>query len=62
MFSGDPGLEELIMGREKASKITAYLRQRGTRGLLQEGLWKATEGLTTVAEVEREILIPGGDE
>jgi general secretion pathway protein E/type IV pilus assembly protein PilB len=62
IFSCDPGLEELIMGREKAAKISAYLRRRGMRGLLQEGLRKATEGLTTMAEIEREILIPGGDE
>jgi type II secretory ATPase GspE/PulE/Tfp pilus assembly ATPase PilB-like protein len=62
MFSSDSGLEELIMSREKAAKITAYLRQRGMSSLLQEGLQKATAGLTTPAEIEREILIPGGDE
>jgi type II secretory ATPase GspE/PulE/Tfp pilus assembly ATPase PilB-like protein len=62
LFSGDIGLEELIMRRENISGLTAYLRQQGMRSLLQEGLRKATEGLTTVAEVAREIVIPGGDE
>jgi type II secretory ATPase GspE/PulE/Tfp pilus assembly ATPase PilB-like protein len=62
LFASDPGLEDLILKRENRAALSAYLRRRGMRGLLEEGLRKAVEGLTTIKEVEREIVIPPGDE
>jgi general secretion pathway protein E/type IV pilus assembly protein PilB len=62
LFRGDPGLEELIMRREKIGVLGAYLRRQGMRTLLQEGLRKAAEGITAIQEVEREVMLPGGDD
>ncbi|GHV89355.1 hypothetical protein AGMMS50267_17150 [Spirochaetia bacterium] len=61
LFCSDAGLEELIMGRENSGGISAYLRRQGMRSLLQDGLQKVAEGLTTIGEVEREVLIAEGD-
>ncbi|MDR0451790.1 MAG: GspE/PulE family protein [Treponema sp.] len=57
LFTTDPGLEELIMRRENISALTAYLKGRGMRTLLRDGLEKAAAGLTTLGEVEREVII-----
>ncbi|MDR1949210.1 MAG: GspE/PulE family protein [Spirochaetaceae bacterium] len=62
LFESDPGLEELIQGREKTAVLSAYLRQRGMGGLFREGVRKAEEGITTLTEIEREIVFPPGDE
>jgi type II secretory ATPase GspE/PulE/Tfp pilus assembly ATPase PilB-like protein len=61
LFQSDPGLEELIQGREKMAVLAAYLRQRGMEGLFREGVRKAAEGVTTIGEIEREIVLPPGD-
>jgi general secretion pathway protein E/type IV pilus assembly protein PilB len=61
IFSADSELEELILKREKLRAITAHLRRRGMRNLFQEGLRRAAEGITTIAEVERELGLPGGE-
>jgi general secretion pathway protein E/type IV pilus assembly protein PilB len=60
-FASDPGLEEQILRGNNIAALTAYLRKQGMRTLMQEGLLNAAEGLTTIAEVEREIMLPGGD-
>jgi general secretion pathway protein E/type IV pilus assembly protein PilB len=57
LFAADAGLEELILGRANAAIITAHLRKQGMRTLAEDGLEKAALGLTTVAEVEREITL-----
>ncbi|MDR2404407.1 MAG: GspE/PulE family protein [Spirochaetaceae bacterium] len=62
LFQSDPGLEELIQGGGKTTVIAAYLRQRGMDGLFREGVKKAAEGITTIREIVREIVIPPGDE
>jgi general secretion pathway protein E/type IV pilus assembly protein PilB len=62
LFRSDPGLEELITGRENIHALSAYLRSRGMKTLLREGLQKAAEGITAIGEVEREVMLPGGDE
>ncbi|ULQ59089.1 GspE/PulE family protein [Brucepastera parasyntrophica] len=62
LFSNDSGLEELIMRRENLSSLNAYVQQNGMTTLLQEGLRKASEGITTLREIEREITLPGGDD
>ncbi|MDR3336534.1 MAG: GspE/PulE family protein [Treponema sp.] len=61
MFGTDPGLEELIMRRENIGAITAYLRKENMRTLLEDGLEKAIAGITTIGEIEREVIITEGD-
>jgi type II secretory ATPase GspE/PulE/Tfp pilus assembly ATPase PilB-like protein len=57
-FAPDQALEESIMKSWNITSITALLRERGMRSLLHDGLMKAAGGITTIAEVEREVLIP----
>jgi general secretion pathway protein E/type IV pilus assembly protein PilB len=61
VFAAESGLEERILRHESPAALTAYLRQRGMRTLLQEGMMKAAEGFTTIGEIEREIMIPEGE-
>jgi general secretion pathway protein E/type IV pilus assembly protein PilB len=62
LFRGDPGLEERITGREKTSALSEYLKKRGMKTLLTRGLEIAAQGITTIEEVKREVLLPGGDD
>jgi general secretion pathway protein E/type IV pilus assembly protein PilB len=62
LFESDSGLEELIMKRESAAALAVYLRRMGMKNLLREGLEKAAAGITTIEEVEREIILPGAEE
>jgi general secretion pathway protein E/type IV pilus assembly protein PilB len=57
LFTADSGLENLILGRTNIAALQAHLRERGMRTLLEDGLEKAALGITTVAEVEREIVL-----
>ncbi|MDR2784750.1 MAG: GspE/PulE family protein [Treponema sp.] len=57
LFITDPGLEELIMRRENIGALTAYLKGQGMRTLLQDGLEKAAAGITTLGEIEHEVII-----
>jgi type II secretory ATPase GspE/PulE/Tfp pilus assembly ATPase PilB-like protein len=57
LFTCDSGLEELILGRANIAAISAYLRKRGMRTLPEDGLEKAVLGITTIGEVEREIIL-----
>jgi general secretion pathway protein E/type IV pilus assembly protein PilB len=61
VFAVEGGLEELILRHESPSAITSYLRRQGMRTLLQEGMTRVAEGLTTIGEIEREVMIPEGD-
>ena len=61
LFAVDPRVEELILNRENRTALSAYLRNRGMRTLQEEGLRKAIEGITTLKEVEREIIISQGE-
>ncbi|MDR2029787.1 MAG: GspE/PulE family protein [Treponema sp.] len=61
LFEGDAELEERIIGRENLSALKAYLRGRGMRTLMQEGLRKAAEGITTISEIERELILSEGE-
>jgi general secretion pathway protein E/type IV pilus assembly protein PilB len=59
---GESGsLEDQILRRENINSITNYLRQRGMKSLLREGLEKAAAGITTIEEVTREIIINGAE-
>jgi general secretion pathway protein E/type IV pilus assembly protein PilB len=62
LFESDSALEELIMKREPAAALAAYLKRRGMKSLLREGLEKAAAGITTIEEVEREIILPDAGE
>jgi general secretion pathway protein E/type IV pilus assembly protein PilB len=57
LFTADPALEELILGRANIAALQGHLQSRGMRTLLEDGLEKAALGITTVGEVEREILL-----
>jgi general secretion pathway protein E/type IV pilus assembly protein PilB len=59
LFTADGGLEELILNRAGSAVLTAYLRKQGMKTLLEDGLAKAAAGITTLAEVEREIILSG---
>jgi type II secretory ATPase GspE/PulE/Tfp pilus assembly ATPase PilB-like protein len=61
LFEGDAELEERIIKRENLSALKTYLRGRGMRPLMQEGLRKAAEGITTISEIERELILSEGD-
>jgi type II secretory ATPase GspE/PulE/Tfp pilus assembly ATPase PilB-like protein len=56
-FASDAGLEELIMGRKNISELGAYLKKQKMRTLLRDGLEKAAAGITTLGEVEHEVII-----
>jgi general secretion pathway protein E/type IV pilus assembly protein PilB len=57
LFTVDPALEELILGRANSAALRSHLKSRGMRTLLEDGLEKAALGITTVGEVEREIVL-----
>ncbi|GHV73390.1 hypothetical protein AGMMS49940_06920 [Spirochaetia bacterium] len=59
LFTCDAGLEELILGGANITALSAHLRKQGMRTLLEDGLEKAALGITTIEEVEREIILPG---
>jgi general secretion pathway protein E/type IV pilus assembly protein PilB len=58
LFTTGSGLEELILNRANVSALSAYLRKCGMRTLLEDGLEKTALGITTLEEVEREIILP----
>jgi type II secretory ATPase GspE/PulE/Tfp pilus assembly ATPase PilB-like protein len=57
LFSSDSALEDLILRRSNITALQAHLKSRGMRTLLEDGLEKAALGITTVGEVEREIML-----
>jgi type II secretory ATPase GspE/PulE/Tfp pilus assembly ATPase PilB-like protein len=57
LFTADPSMEELILGRTNIAALQEHLRGRGMKTLLEDGLEKAARGITTVAEAEREIAL-----
>jgi type II secretory ATPase GspE/PulE/Tfp pilus assembly ATPase PilB-like protein len=57
LFAADPALEDLILGGANIAALQERLKSRGMRTLLEDGLEKAALGITTVGEVEREIIL-----
>jgi type II secretory ATPase GspE/PulE/Tfp pilus assembly ATPase PilB-like protein len=57
LFTADSDLENLILGRANIASLQSHLKGRGMRTLLEDGLEKAALGITTVGEVEREIVL-----
>src|SRR5699024_2691248 len=49
----DDKIRELVMQAESASKIRDYVRESGQKFLLDDGLIKVAQGLTTTEEVLR---------
>jgi type II secretory ATPase GspE/PulE/Tfp pilus assembly ATPase PilB-like protein len=56
LFKSDAALEEAIMKAGSSSGITAFLKEQGMVSLMRDGLEKAAAGITTMAEVAREVL------
>ena len=49
----DDGLEELINNRATAQKIHEYAITKGMVTMLQDGIIKAKQGITTIEEILR---------
>jgi general secretion pathway protein E/type IV pilus assembly protein PilB len=54
-FAVDRELGEMIARDERSSALAAYLAERGMESLARDGMTKATSGLTSLAEIEREL-------
>jgi general secretion pathway protein E len=57
LFASDDRIEEMILRGERASALTEYLASKGFRPLAQNGLALAVQGVTTVAEVEKAVMV-----
>jgi general secretion pathway protein E/type IV pilus assembly protein PilB len=57
LFAADPSLEDLILGRANIAALQGRLKSSGMKTLLEDGLEKAALGITTIGEVEREIIL-----
>ena len=55
-FAVDESVEEMIMKGERASVIAEHLRAGGFVGLLRNGMQKAVQGVTTLAEVQSAVM------
>lgn len=55
-FASDETVEEMILKGERASAVAQHLRTKGFVGLLQGGLQKAVQGITTLAEVQSAVM------
>ncbi len=62
IFSTDSGLEELILKGERMGVLNDYLMKAGMTTMARDGARKVADAVTTLAEVEREIVFPLGDE
>ena len=54
-FEADAQVEEMIVAGRREAELTGYLAARGMRPMIEDGLQKALQGLTTVVEVERSV-------
>jgi type II secretory ATPase GspE/PulE/Tfp pilus assembly ATPase PilB-like protein len=61
-FCTDSGLEDLILKGKSASDLAAHLHANGMTPLSEDGIHKAASGITTLGEIEREIMLYGGDD
>ena len=57
IFETDEPLEELIIKNERSTIIEEYLHKKGMRSLTKDGLLKVKNGLTSLEEIERAIVI-----
>jgi len=57
VFTTDKTVEEMIISRQPVSKIADYAaKHAGMRSMAKNALQKAVDGITTLHEVEREVL------
>ncbi len=56
-FSLDEEVERLIVSGAKHSEIKAYLNKKGMVTLFKDGLLKIKEGLTTLSELEKVMIV-----
>lgn len=61
IFANDPDLENLILHGEGVAVLSSHLAKQGMKTLAKDGAYKIADGLTTLAEVEREIVFSGYD-
>jgi general secretion pathway protein E/type IV pilus assembly protein PilB len=54
-FEMDDGLAELVLAGASAAGVASYLKERGMRSLARDGMEKAAAGITTIAELGREV-------
>ncbi|MDR1250213.1 MAG: GspE/PulE family protein [Treponema sp.] len=57
LCASDSTLEDLILEKANIAALQTHLGSRGMKTLLQDGLEKAALGVTTIEEVEREIML-----
>jgi len=53
LLATDDQIEEMILQGRKDSEIKAYIVSKGMKPLIINGLQKALQGVSTVAEIER---------
>ncbi|MDR2184323.1 MAG: GspE/PulE family protein [Treponema sp.] len=53
----DPVIEEMIAGGKSAVEIGRCAGRRGMEGMSRDALRKAAQGLTSIEEIEREVLL-----
>lgn len=56
-FHSDERLEDLVTKASPTAQIQAYLHNKGMIPLYKDGLKKAADGLTTLKEVEKAVLL-----
>lgn len=61
-FCSDSGLEELILRNERPSVLSDYLVHNGMDIMAVDGMKKVSDGLTTLQEIERELILSGGED
>ena len=61
VFGSDYALEEAILRGDRETDIIKMLAAKGMRTLPEDSLRKAAEGLTTIAEIQREISLYEGE-
>jgi type II secretory ATPase GspE/PulE/Tfp pilus assembly ATPase PilB-like protein len=57
IFGMDLGLEEAVLNDVGINEITKLLEKRGMKTMARDGMEKASKGLTTIEELEREISL-----
>jgi general secretion pathway protein E/type IV pilus assembly protein PilB len=53
----DPVIEEMIAGRKSAAEIGRCAGRQGMESMARDALRKAAQGITSIEEIEREVLL-----
>jgi len=57
VFTVDKTLEDMISRQKPAGEILEYCGRSGMTSLAHNALQKAADGITTIQEIEREVLL-----